>query len=68
MRNFFAENQTTRKFWQYCGINIPDNINEVPSRDKTYRDGSETEQFSDCKPYTLEEYQAKYSIIGIDGK
>lgn len=59
------------KFWQYCGINIPDNINSVPSYDRAnthYKNGDETEVFSTCTPYTIEEYQAKYSVVGIDGK
>ena len=48
-----------------------DNINCVPSLDRVniyYKDGSETEMFSTCKPYTIEEYQTKYSVIGIDDK
>jgi hypothetical protein len=59
------------KFWKYCEINIPDDINCVPSLDRVnmhYKDGSETEVFGTCKPYTIKEYQAKYSIVGIDGK
>ena len=33
-----------------------------------YKNCDETEVFSTCKPYTIEEYQAMYSVINIDGK
>lgn len=60
------------KFWTYCGIKIPHNITSVPSIDGVniyYSNGSETEMFSDdAKPYTLEEYQQKYSSAKITGE
>lgn len=59
-----------RKYWEYCGINIPFYIESVPCIDevnKVYSDGSETEVDVDTE-LTLEEYQNKYAIIGSDGK
>ena len=59
-------------FWSYCGIKIPTKITEVPSIDGVntyYSDGSETEMFElDSKPYTLKEYQDKYSITKNNGE
>lgn len=82
MKNFFTKKISNNnqhhqiinyngKFWQYYGINIPDNIASVPSLDRVntyYKSGFETELFGLCEPYTINEYQSKYSIIGIDGK
>lgn len=59
-------------YWTYCGIKIPINIKKVPSIDRVnirYSDGSETELCGiDIKPFTLKEYQHKYSIAGSNGE
>ncbi len=60
------------EFWTYCGIKIPTNIKSVPSIDginTSYSDGSETEMCGiNVKPYTLKEYQNKYSIVRSNGE
>ncbi len=57
--------------WTYCDIIIPGHIKSVESIDKVntmYKNGSETEVFGLVKPYTIEEYQNKYSVLGSDSK
>jgi Fe-S cluster assembly iron-binding protein IscA len=59
------------EFWTYCGIKIPIYIKNVPSIDGVnthYSDGSETEMFTINKPYTLKEYQNKYSVAISNGE
>ncbi len=68
------ENKTP---WAYCEIIIPGHIKSIPSIDRVntvYKNGSETELFgldengARIKPYTIEEFQNKYSILKSDGK
>ena len=57
--------------WIYCGINIPVDVDRVPSIDRVnthYKNGSATKKGSTMSPYTIKEYQAKYAITGADGK
>lgn len=80
MGNYFStkENdnnglQNNNKYWKYYGINIPWNIESIPSIDGVNiignRGGRETlvAGVEDCS-YTLSEYQKKYAITGSDGK
>jgi hypothetical protein len=66
-----ADDNCNSEFWNYCGIQIPMTINCVPSKDRTntvYKRGSETEAYSNLKPYTIKEYQDIYSVVGSDNK
>jgi hypothetical protein len=59
------------EFWEYCGINISVNIKNVPAIDNINIHSInhiETEMAAYCKPYTIEEYQQKFAVKGIDGK
>ena len=79
MGNIFTKDNNSQKinyngkFWKFYGILIPINVVSIPSIDKVNqiveRGGGETLLCGiDIEPYTLEEYQKKYSIVGIDGK
>ena len=79
MFNIFGSCRKTREksrainnntFWTYAGINIPSDVQEVPSLDgynMHFQNGFETEKWSQ-KGYTKKEYQKKYAIVGFDGK
>ena len=61
---------SSNKYWKYCEIYIPNNIILVPSIDRVnirsiY--GEESKLEVKCKPYTIKEYQNKFSIKKFDG-
>ena len=66
--------QNNKKYWNHYGINIPYDIESIPSIDggNEIRNRGESQTLmcviSFCPPCTLEEYQKKYSITGADGK
>lgn len=67
------------EFWEHYGILIPISVDSIPSIDKANwitriklpggKEGfEETLLSSFMSPYTLDEYQQKYAIVGTDGK
>jgi hypothetical protein len=73
--NFYVteqiEKEDNEKIWMYSGIIIPGYIKSVMCLDKVntiYKNGCETELYCSSKPYTLNEYQQKYSYEGDDSK
>lgn len=65
------EKEDDSNTWKYAGIEIPGYIKSVQCLDKVNivdKYGYTTEIFGLVKPYTLEEYQLKYSYKGTDGK
>jgi hypothetical protein len=66
-----AADNCNSEFWNYCGIKIPMTIDCVPSKDRinrVYKSGSETEAYTNMKPYTIKEYQDIYSVVGSDNQ
>ncbi len=81
MGNYYSNQSNLQKinyegeYWEYCWIKIPMSINQVPSINRYGVEfkppGGQLVDFinrQNLKPYTVEEYQKKYAIVGKDGK
>lgn len=72
-QNDYNDLQNNNEYWIYYGINIPHNIESIPSIDgvNTIGNRGSTQTLihtSNDYSYTLSEYQKKYATRGFDGK